>query len=132
MTTPTIKLFAIAALVVSTGLALAAEADPMPAIDDRAGYSAARIDAAFNMVAEIPLTDPVAIPMADKGDLLPIGCAGPFRPDVAAECLDTAYELASDDPSIVVETRVGDATSMLMRMMGFTVADMPDPMLDIE
>ena len=70
MTTPTIKLFAIAALIVSTGLALAAEADSIPAIDDRAGYTAARIDAAFNMIAEIPPMDPVAIPMAAKGSCL--------------------------------------------------------------
>ena len=138
MSTRTMKLFAVTALLVNAGLVVVgvthspAQADPVPIVDDGAGYFAARIDTVFEVVAEMPATNPVAIPMADKGDLLPIGCAGPFRADVAAECLDTAYELASDDPSIVVETRVGDATSMLMRMMGYTVAGTQDRTLEVE
>ena len=55
-----------------------------------------------------------------KALLLPLGCAGPFRAEVQAECLDTAYEVASE-PSLVVETR-GEASSVLMRLDGFTLA----------
>ena len=138
MSTPTMKLFAIAALVATTSLTAVgltqspAQADPMPVIDDGAGYSTARINAVFNVLAEMPATDAVAIPLAEKGDLLPIGCAGPFRAEVTAECLDTAYELASDDPSIVVETRVGDATSILIRMISYTIADTQNRTLEVQ
>jgi hypothetical protein len=87
-----------------------------------AGYAAERIDSAFHAVAEMPPVAPISVPMALKGDLMPIGCAGPFKADIAAECLDTAYEVSSDDGSLVVETRVGDSTSILVRMMGYTMA----------
>jgi hypothetical protein len=69
----------------------------------------------------MPPVAPVEIPMAIKGDLMPIGCIGPFLPDTAAECMDTAYEVASVEPSLVVETRMSNS-SILMRMLGYTTA----------
>jgi hypothetical protein len=69
----------------------------------------------------MPPAAPIQLAVAEKGDLLPIGCAGPLRPEVAAECVDTAYELPSV-PSVVVETRTGTASSELMRLDGMTVA----------
>ena len=128
MITETKKVFALAALIVATGVATVeltrnpAQADPMLVAGGATGYAGERVDAAFDAVADMPAVAPVAIPMAQKGDLLPIGCAGPFRAEVAAECMDTAYEVASEDPSLVVETRVGDSTSILVRMMGYTMA----------
>jgi hypothetical protein len=121
------RAFAVAALIAATGVAAVeltrnpAQADPMLVPGGGAAYAAERIDGAFHAVAEMPPVAPISVPMAVKGDLMPIGCAGPFKPDVAAECLDTAYEVASED-SMVVETRVGDSTSILIRMMGYTVA----------
>ncbi len=121
------RAFAVAALIAATGVAAVeltrnpAQADPMLVTGGGAAYAAERIDGAFHAVAEMPPIAPISVPMAVKGDLMPIGCAGPFKPDVAAECLDTAYEVASED-SMVVETRVGDSTSILIRMMGYTVA----------
>ena len=137
MTTATLKKFTTAALFVATGLAPVgvannlAKAELMP-LDGALGYAGARIQAALTLVATMPPIVPVAIPMADKGDLRPIGCAGPFRADKAAECLDTAYELASEDTSMVVETRVGDSTSVLVRTTGYAMADIEDPMLGSE
>jgi hypothetical protein len=128
MITETKKAFAIAALIATTGVAAVemtrnpAQADPMLVMGGAAGYAAERIDSAFHAVAEMPPVAPISVPMALKGDLMPIGCAGPFKADVAAECLDTAYEVSSDDGSMVVETRVGDSTSILVRMMGYTMA----------
>lgn len=127
MITETKKVFAIAALIATTGVAGVeltrnpAQADPMLVIG-AAGYAAERIDGAFHAVAEMPPVAPISVPMALKGDLMPIGCAGPLKADVQAECLDTAYEVASDDGSMVVETRVGDSTSILFRMTGYTMA----------
>lgn len=127
MITETKKVFAIAALIAATGVAAVeltrnpAQADPMLVMGGAAGYAAERIDGAFHAVAEMPPVAPISVPMALKGDLMPLGCAGPFKAEVAAECLDTAYEVASDD-SMVVETRVGDSTSILVRMMGYTMA----------
>ena len=121
------RAFAVAALIAATGVAAVeltrnpAQADPMLVTGGAAAYAVERIDGAFHAVAEMPPVAPISVPMAVKGDLMPIGCAGPFKPDVAAECLDTAYEVASED-SMVMETRVGDSTSILIRMMGYTVA----------
>jgi hypothetical protein len=80
-------------------------------------YAEFRIAMAFQVAAEVP---PVA-PLAEKGDLMPIGCAGPLRPHVQAECIDTAYELPLE-PSTIVETRTGPASSELMRLNPVLVA----------
>jgi len=117
MTIETRKVFAVAALIVATGVATVeltrnpAQADP---IADRA---TARIEGAFAVVAAMPPVPAVRVPMAQKGDLeVPVGCKG----EGEAECMDVAYEVPSQ-PSIVVETRAG-STSTLMRMDSMTVA----------
>ena len=121
MITETKKVFAIAALIAATGVATVeltrnpAQADPMLVPGGAAGYAGERIDVAFTVVAEMPFVAPVSVPMANKGDLMP-----------------TAYEVASDEGSVVVETRVGDATSILVRMMGYTVALFEDEKLRSE
>ena len=127
MDTQTKKVLALVALIVTTGIASVeltrepARADPLVTTDSIVAYADTRVDEVFRIVAEMPPVTPVSIPMADKGDLLPIGCAGPFRADVQAECIDTAYEVAAE-PSLVVETRTGEASSVLMRLDAMTVA----------
>jgi hypothetical protein len=128
MFTETKKVLALAALIALTGVAFVettrspAQADPMLVAGGAAGYAGQRIDAVFDVVALMPEVTPVSLPLAKKGDLLPIGCAGPFETDVAAECMDTAYEVASEEPPLVVETRRGTSSSILMRMYEFTLA----------
>ena len=122
----TTRVLALVALIVGTGIATVEVTRETANAQTRvtggvSAYADKRVDEIFKLVAEMPPVAPVSIPVAEKGDLLPIGCAGPFRPEVQAECIDTAYEVASD-PSLVVETRVGDATSVLLRMDGMTVA----------
>jgi hypothetical protein len=80
-----------------------------------ASYAELRVATAFQVATELPLALLEEFPLVDKGDLVPIGCAGPFRPEVAAECIDSAYELPSE-PRDVVETRTGAASSELMRL----------------
>jgi hypothetical protein len=127
MTTDTRKAFALAALIVATGIATVeltrspAQADPMLVSGGAAGYASVRVDAAFELVAAMPEFAAVMVPMAEKGDLpVPFGCQG----DTEAECMDVAYEVESV-PSIVVETRIGN-TSTLMRMDPMTVAGVED------
>ena len=127
MVTETKKVIAIAALIIATGIAGVeltrnpAQADPMLVPGGAAGYAGARVDEVFKVVAEMPPVATMMVPMAAKGDLMPTGCAGPFLPDVAAECMDTAYEVPSEEPGVVVETRMSDS-SILVRMMGYTMA----------
>jgi hypothetical protein len=80
-----------------------------------------RVATAFQVAAELPQALAQDFPLIDKGDLLPTGCAGPFRPEVAAECIDSAYELPSQ-PYEVMETRTGAASSELMRLDASLVA----------
>jgi hypothetical protein len=125
MFTETKRVLALVALIAATGVAAvemsrtAAHADPNLVSGGAAGYAGARVDAAFQLVAAMPVRT-ILVPMAEKGDLMPIGCAGPYRPEVAAECIDTAYEVEAE-PSVVVETREGN-TSILTRLDGLTVA----------
>lgn len=118
MITQTKKAFAVAAIV-ATGFAAIglAQADTSPT----EGYAGARVDSAFQVVAEMPPVEPISIPLAAKGDLqIPFECVGPFRPDVQAECMDVAYEVESG-PYVVVEARTEDS-SILTRMLGYTMA----------
>ena len=116
MFTESRKVFALAALIVATGVATV-ELTRNPAQAGPIVDSAARINAAFDVVATMPEVPAVMIPMAKKGDLeVPMGCEGPGE----AECMDVAYEVPSE-PSLVVETRSG-ATSTLLRMDSMTVA----------
>ena len=113
------KVFALAALIVVTGAgtvemagntARAAEAMMMTLIQ---AYSAARVDTAFDLVAAMPASAPVMVPMAQKGDLLvPPGCAG-MSADAQDECMDVAYEMDSV-PSAVTETREGTTSTLRM------------------
>lgn len=98
-----------------------AAVDANPANAASGSYAATRIATAFQVVAELPPVASVLIPLAEKGDLLPIGCAGPLRREVQAECIDTAFEQPSE-PSVVMETRRGRATSELMRLESLSVA----------
>jgi len=118
MITQTRKAFAVAAIV-ATGFAAIglAQAETSPT----EGYAGARVDSAFQVVAEMPPVEPISIPLAVKGDLqVPFECVGPFRPDVQAECMDVAYEVESG-PYVVVEARTEDS-SILTRMLGYTMA----------
>jgi len=117
-----IKVLALVGLVVALGVT-AVEFSRNPARAEPASikYAGERLATAFQVVAQMPAVPAVQIPVAEKGDLMPIGCAGPLRPEVADECMDTAYEVPSE-PSVVVETRTGDASTELMRLDGMTVA----------
>lgn len=124
MNTKTMNVLATVALIVATGVSTvemtrSASANPMLVSGARGAYATARVDAVFAVTAAMP-AERFTHAVAQKGDKLPVGCAGPLEPAVAAECLDTAYEIDSE-PSLVVETRVG-STSILTRMDGFTVA----------
>ncbi len=120
------KAIAAAALIVAMGGATVeltrspalAESNPVQA---NATYAVSRVVAAFDAAADAPPVTPIGFPVATKGDLpIPLGCFGD-SPDAQAECMDVAYEVPSK-PSIVVETRVGN-TSTLMRMDAITVAE---------
>ena len=122
MITETKHVLGVVALIMATGIATV-EATRSPAQADSllvsgADYPAMRIGEAFAASAMLP---PATVAAAEKGDMLPIGCAGPLDPTFAAECLDSAYEVASDEGDVVVETRFG-STSVLTRMERFTVA----------
>jgi hypothetical protein len=130
MITETKKAFALAALIVATGVA-AVELTRSPAqADPASGTSAdARIAAAFELVAEMPPSPPLIVPMAVKGDLqVPFGCS--ILATDEAECMDVAYEVESE-PSVVVETRSG-STSTLTRMDPLTVAGVTGEMQQAE
>ena len=121
MNTDSKKVLALAALIVATGIATVeltrnpAQADPMLVSDGV--YVTARVDTAFEVVAQMPEVAAVMVPMAEKGDLqVPQGCEGAYE----AECMDVAYEIESV-PSVIIETRNG-AMSTLMRVDGMTVA----------
>lgn len=125
MIAQTKKVFALAALIVATGVATveltqgSAQAGTMTMTRTQA-YSAARVDTVFDLVATMPAAASVMVPMAQKGDLpVPLGCTG-VQGDAQAECMDVAYELPSE-PSVVVETREG-TTSTLLRMDAMTLA----------
>lgn len=128
MNTQTRKVIAISAAILALGIGGTelmrgeAHANPALVVGGAAGYAASRVDAAFVVVASIPVSAPITLDIAQKGDLAPLGCMGPFRPEVQAECIDAAYEVASDDAYTIVETSTGDDSSMLMRMMGVSVA----------
>lgn len=121
MITETKKAFAVAALIVATGVAAVELTRSSAQAESTTVYAAARIDRAFEAVASMPAVEPVRVPLAVKGDLpVPLGCFG-ISPTAQAECMDVAYEVPSE-PSIVVETRYGN-TSTLTRLDAFTVAD---------
>ena len=126
MDTLTKKVLTAVALIVATGVTAvemtrtSAYAQSGFATGNAAAYAGERINVAFQVAAEMPPVEPVSLPLAVKGDMLPIGCAGPFRAEEQAECVDAAYELASE-PSTVVETRHG-STSILMRLESISTA----------
>ncbi len=128
MNTETRKVLALVALIVTTGVGTiemtrsSAQANTAVAAGDATGYAGERVQQAFNVVTEMPAVADITMPVADKGDLTPAGCVGPFTPEVAAECIDTAYEVESG-PYVIVETR-GESSSILTRMMGYTVANL--------
>lgn len=127
MNTETRKVLAVVALIVTTGIATVeltrspALADPTMVSGGAAGYAGQRVEEVFKVASEMPAVASVSVPVAMKGDLTETGCFGPLRPDFAGECFDAAYEVESG-PYVVVETR-GEASSILTRMMGYTVAD---------
>jgi hypothetical protein len=128
MFTETKKVFAVAAAIVvigvtgveltrSTAQAETAKWQRSPVVV--AAYAGARVDTTFDVVADMPRTADIMLPLAMKGDLpVPLGCRG-IDGDAQAECMDVAYE--TDSPSVVVETRVG-STSTLERLDPVTVA----------
>jgi len=118
MATPTRKVFATAALVVTTFATTAMAGTVFPT--DQSSYAHWRVAAVFNVVAMMPEATPVSVPLAQKGDLeVPLGC-NDTSADTQAECMDVAYEPDSL-PSVIIETRVG-TTSTLLRMEAMTVA----------
>ena len=122
----TCKVLAAVALIISGGIAVVettrstASANPLLVHGGAGAYASSRVDDAFAIVAAMPPVPAFETVLAAKGDKLPSGCMGPFEADVAAECIDTAYEIESG-PSLVLESRFG-ATSILTRMDSLTVA----------
>ena len=105
------KVFALATLIVATGVGTGAAQAAEATMTRIQAYSAARVDTAFDLVAAMPASAPVMVPMAQKGDLLvPPGCAG-MSADAQDECMDVAYELDSV-PSAVIETREGTTSTL--------------------
>ena len=102
MITETRKVFALAALIVASGVvtveltrSTAQAAEPQIMTRSEA-YAAARVDTAFDLVAALPERPAVMVPMAAKGDLpVPLGCTG-IAGDAQAECMDVAYEVEFD------------------------------------
>lgn len=135
MITDTKKVFVLAALIVATGVGAVeltrSEAQAEPAMTRDGAYAAARVDTVFDLVADLPMTVAVMVPMAEKGDLaVPQGCLG-VQGDAQAECMDVAYEVPSE-PSVVIDTTVGNTTT-LMRMDAMTIAGVTDePVLQAE
>ena len=125
MITSTKKVLALATLIVTTGVAgVELGRDTAQPVTRDEAHVAARIDTAFDLVAASPETPAVKIPMAMKGDLpVPRGCLG-VQGDAQAECMDAAYELPAE-PSIVVETREGNTTT-LMRVDAMALANLTD------
>ncbi len=117
------------AALVAIGLTTAAQAGTVFP-QDQASYARWRVDAAFTLVAAMPVVDPVRVPVAMKGDLpVPLGCAD-VSGDAQDECMDVAYE--PDAGTVIVETRHG-STSTLMRMVPMTVAGVTsEPILQSE
>jgi hypothetical protein len=122
---------AAAALIAATGIAgiemtRDATAATQPT-QDLADQARSRVDAAFVAAAEVPPMEfetaaiEAMTPAAEKTDKLPVGCDGPFKPEVQAECVDVAYEV-SDATGTVVESRIGESTSVLMRLDQFDMA----------
>lgn len=115
---------ALAAVVVTSAVdpvLLGAVVSGFPMLLRDQVYPAARVDAAFNVVADMLLATRVVTPMAIKGDLaVPRGCSV-LSADAQSECMDIAYEPPTD-PSIVVETTEGSTTT-LMRVDTLTAAE---------
>jgi uncharacterized membrane-anchored protein len=121
MTIGTKRAFAVAALIVATGITAVELTRSSAQAESTTAYATSRVATAFDLVAAMPPVEPLRVPMATKGDLpVPLGCLG-IPAEAQAECMDAAYEVPSE-PSIVVETRYGN-TSTLMRMDAMTVAD---------
>ena len=136
MITDTKKVFALAALIVATGVGSVeltrstAQAGTVNMTRD-AAYAAARVDTVFDLVSAMPTQVAFMLPMAEKGDLpVPQNCLS-VQGDAQAECMDVAYEVPSE-PSVVVESSFGSTTT-LMRMDAMTVAGVTEePTLQAE
>jgi hypothetical protein len=117
------KVLSVAAAILIAGVASVeltrqpAQANTALVQGGAAGYAGARVDTAFDIAAK-PTVTVASLPVAIKGNLPPVGCRGPLRAEIADECLDAAAEV----PAIVVETRIGDATSVLTRVVGYQLA----------
>ena len=124
------RAFSFEALIMAIGVGAvemtlnSARAGELQAMSRIEAYSAARVDTAFDLVAAIPASAPVMVPMAQKGDLLvPPSCNG-ITADTRGECMDVAFEMDSA-PSVVVETRQG-TTSTLLKLDPMTLAVVTD------
>ena len=121
MFSDTRKVFAIAGMIVATGITVVELTRSAAQAEGTQSYAASRVASVFEVVATMPEVEPVRVPMATKGDLpVPFGCTG-IEADAQAECMDVAYEVPSE-PSIVVESRYGN-TSTLTRMDAMTIAE---------
>lgn len=122
MVTETRKVFAIAALIMATGIATVemtrntAQADPMVVAGGAEGYAGTRVESAFQLVAAIPAATQFAVAAAAKGDLQPLGCSA-----AANQCAAPAFDIASDQPAMIVEKR-GASSSILIRLSRISVA----------
>ena len=119
MVTQTKKILALAALIVIAGIALvemtrSEKADAALVPGGAAGYAKQRVDGAFAVITEFPPVE-FNIALAEKGDRLPVACAG-----MAADCADEGYEIA-EGPVMIVETR-SETGSVLTRFVGVHVA----------
>jgi hypothetical protein len=111
------KVFAVAAFIVATG-GLGVELSRGQALVDDADL---QLNAAFDVVPELPSVERVRVLVAGKGDLpIPLDCVQ-LPSDEHAECLNLAYR-ALTEPSVVVATGFGNTTTLL-RVDAIAVAD---------
>ena len=118
MIVETKKVLAVAALIATTGVAgvemtraSAVGSSPAGQAQD---YAQSRIVVAFSAAAEVPEI-PYEEFSVETTDPRPVGCSGPFRAEVEAECLDVAHEVSSDWGGGIrgeIESRAADLVTL--------------------
>ena len=133
MITETKKVFALAALIVATGVVTVEltrnRRRRRAAIMTRTeAYAAARVDTAFDLVATMPERPAVMVPMAQRATCRSRSAARASRR--RAGRVHGRRLRGRIEPSVVVETREG-TTSTLMRMDPMTLAGVTDQALQL-
>ena len=120
------KVLAAATLIVAVGVGTIeigrdpAKASAPAMTESTAEYPRSRIEAAFAAAAEVPPMEFAVVGSHGEAPL-PVGCDGPFRPEVRAECLDVAAQV-SGDFGAVLEGNVRAAAADLVSLDAFDLA----------